>query len=39
LNPQASQFTPGSGNKRARDDAGVADDGGQGKRIRGEGAS
>lgn len=39
LNPQAAQFTPGSGNKRAREDAGAADDGGQGKRIRGEGAS
>ncbi|KIW16380.1 hypothetical protein PV08_06431 [Exophiala spinifera] len=39
LNPQAAQFTPGGGNKRAREDGGSADDGGQGKRIRGEGAS
>lgn len=38
LNPQAAQFTPGGSNKRAREDGGSADDGGQGKRIRGEGA-
>ncbi|KIW25006.1 uncharacterized protein PV07_10682 [Cladophialophora immunda] len=39
LNPQAAQFTPGGGNKRAREDGEVADGGGQGKRIRGEGAA
>ncbi|EXJ89029.1 nucleoprotein TPR [Capronia epimyces CBS 606.96] len=39
LNPQAAQFTPGGGNKRARDDGEGADGGGQGKRIRGEGGS
>ncbi|KAK6382903.1 Protein mlp1 [Exophiala oligosperma] len=39
LNPQAAQFTPGGSNKRAREDGGPADDAGQGKRIRGEGAS
>lgn len=39
LNPQAAQFTPGGGNKRAREDGGASDDGSQGKRIRGEAAS
>ncbi|KIV80255.1 hypothetical protein PV11_07767 [Exophiala sideris] len=39
LNPQAAQFTPGGGNKRAREDGGTTDDGGQGKRIRGEATS
>ncbi|EHY57655.1 Protein mlp1 [Exophiala dermatitidis] len=39
LNPQAAQFTPGGGNKRARDDGEGADGGGQGKRIRGEGGA
>ncbi|KIW96358.1 uncharacterized protein Z519_03427 [Cladophialophora bantiana CBS 173.52] len=38
LNPQAAQFTPGGGNKRAREDGEVTDGSGQGKRIRGEGA-
>ncbi|KIW78973.1 hypothetical protein Z517_08813 [Fonsecaea pedrosoi CBS 271.37] len=39
LNPQAAQFTPGGGNKRAREDGEITDNGGQGKRIRGEGAA
>ncbi|KIW73688.1 hypothetical protein PV04_01786 [Phialophora macrospora] len=39
LNPQAAQFTPGGGNKRAREDGEVVEGGGQGKRIRGEGAA
>lgn len=38
LNPQAAQFTPGGGNKRARDD-GASDDANQGKRFRGEAGS
>ena len=39
LNPQAAQFTPGSGNKRAREDGEISEGGGQGKRIRGEGST
>ena len=39
LNPQASQFTPGGGNKRAREEGEISDAGSQGKRIRGEGAA
>ncbi|KIY00253.1 uncharacterized protein Z520_03938 [Fonsecaea multimorphosa CBS 102226] len=39
LNPQAAQFNPGGGNKRAREEGEVADGGGLGKRIRGEGAA
>ncbi len=36
LNPAAAQFTPGGGNKRAREEGEVSDSGSQGKRIRGE---
>ena len=39
LNPQAAQFNPGNGNKRAREDGEITEVGGQGKRIRGEGAA
>ncbi|KAK5053321.1 hypothetical protein LTR84_002295 [Exophiala bonariae] len=38
LNPQAAQFNPGGGNKRARDD-GASEDASQGKRLRGEAGS